>query len=100
MGNYNALGIAFDHFLCSVIKKCIQKRTIATITNERGEEGALCNQRVLFAGDVPGLFAEGNCDNTMSSTLQNVSAIAIIICTFGNLKIFVALDSVSTPRCR
>lgn len=53
MGNYNALGIAFDHFLCSVIKKCIQKRTIATITNERGEEEALCNQRVLFAVDVP-----------------------------------------------
>lgn len=41
------------HFLCFVIKKCIQKRTIATITNERGSEEALYNQRVLFDGDVP-----------------------------------------------
>lgn len=37
----------------SVIKECVQRRTIAAITNERGSEGALCNQCDLFAVDVP-----------------------------------------------
>lgn len=43
--NHNMLEIAFYR---PFIKKCVQKRTIATITNERGSEGALCNQRDLY----------------------------------------------------
>lgn len=68
--NHNGCGIAFYP---PVIKKCVQRRTIATITNERGSEGALCNQRDLYETTVdvppsPGLLAEGNCDNSELQT--------------------------------
>lgn len=55
---------------CSVIKKCVQKRTIAAITNERGSKEALCNQCDLFAGYVLGsrLLVDGNCDSAKSQS--------------------------------